>query len=375
MTDLSNPYAPPASAFDNSAKGIVVRAWKFLGGSLVLSVGGFMMGAALHIGWLGAILFAASAGVGLWGAVVGLRSISGAAVTVGFGAKLLTLVAALSNLVMTAMGALFALMSTTNFTRGRQLRRFGRVLLPELTAGDAWAHLPMAVALEDEAARRSLAAQWRENGRTEHASVAAFAKLTLDLMALGAPPALIAGAQRDALDEIRHAELCFSLARALDGESESPAAFRAAERVGRLSPTRSLALAELAVDSLIDGALHEGVSARIIAKLARRCEVSTIQAMLKEIAADEGRHAAHGWDVVVWCVSEGKAPVASALLGALRALPADMRSPLPAAAKDGAWEKFGVHGHALEAEEYASARRDLIRRVQALAAPALLHAA
>ena len=139
--------------------------------------------------------------------------------------------------------------------------------------------------------------------------------------------------------------------------------------------TRSLALAELAVDSLIDGALHEGVSARIIAKLARRCELPTIQAVLKEIAADEGRHAAHGWDVVAWCLSEGKAPVASALLGALRALPEQMRTPLPAAAEGGAWEKFGIHGHALEADEYASARSDLIRRVHALAASALLRAA
>lgn len=29
------------------------------------------------------------------------------------------------------------------------------------------------------------------------------------------------------------------------------------------------------------------------------------RAILKEIAADEGRHAAHGWDVVAWCLAEG----------------------------------------------------------------------
>lgn len=311
--------------------------------------------------------------LGLWGAVTGIRALIQAGV--GGGAGVAVLFGVLGNLFMTGAGALAALLSTSNFTRGRQLRRFGRVLLPKVTKGSAWAHLPIAAAVEDETTRRALAAQWRENGRTEHASVAAFAKLTLDLLALGAPPALIAGAQKDALDEIRHAELCFSLARGLDCEAHSPAAFRGAEKVAHLSPTRTLALAELAVDSLIDGALHEGVSARIIAKLARRCEVPAIQAILKEIAADEGRHAAHGWDVVEWCVSEGNGPVASALMGALRALPEEMITPLPEAAKNGGWEKFGIHGHALEASEYASTRSDLVRRVEALAGAARLHAA
>src|SRR4029077_13893090 len=116
-----------------------------------------------------------------------------------------------------------------------------------------------------------VADRWRENGKTEHASVAAFARLTLDLMALGAPPDLIAAANQDALDEIRHTELCFSLAKALDGKAVSPGAFPQAQRVATLPRSRTFALAKLAVDSLIDGALHEAVSARIIASLAHRC--------------------------------------------------------------------------------------------------------
>src|SRR6185437_2833239 len=214
------------------------------------------------------------------------------------------------------------------------------------------------------ALRAAVAAQWRENGRTEHASVAAFARLSLDLMALGAPPELLAGANSDALDEIRHTELCFSLAHALDGASAGPAPFPEAARARTLPKTRALALAALAVDSLVDGALNEGVSARIIAKLARRCEEPAIRAMLKEIAADEGRHAAHGWDVVEWCLSEGGRPVADALRGAVAALPRAMRSPLPEAAQDGGWERLGIHGHALEAEQFAAARADVVARVE-----------
>jgi hypothetical protein len=277
---------------------------------------------------------------------------------------------------MTMLGLFTAWLSTMTFTRGRQIRSFGKILLPPVEAGESWTKLakadeltlsPATLAVDAET-RAALAAQWRENGRTEHASVAAFARLTLDLMALGAPPELVAGANRDALDEIRHAELCFGLARALDGRVEGPGGFPAAAKARTLSGIRTMALAELAVDSLIDGALHEGVSARIVAKLARRCDDATIASMMKEIAADEGRHARHGWDVVKWCVAEGGEPVVKALAGAIRMLPAKMSSPMPDEARDGRWERFGIMGEQLEEEEHVAARADVERRVRELVA-------
>jgi hypothetical protein len=267
------------------------------------------------------------------------------------------------NLLMAGVGMLVAYVSTVGFGRGRQLRRLGRLQLPSLRTNADWA--TEAVAPEGlESAPDGLADQWRENGKTEHASVAAFARLTLDLMALGAPPEIIASAQRDALDEIRHTRLCFSIARGLDGRAESPAPFPQAQRVATLPRPRTLALAKLAVDSLVDGALHEGVSARVVAKLARRCEVSSIRAALREIAADEGRHAAHGWAVVEWCLDEGGRQVAHALIGATRALPATVSSALPEAAADGGWERWGIHGRDLESQEYAAARAHVIERVR-----------
>ena len=281
-----------------------------------------------------------------------------------------TILATLGNLAMVTFGMFVAYLSTLGFSRGRQLRRFGRVLLPATSAGRRWVTLSLDIE-ERASAPAGLAEQWRENGKTEHASVAAFARLTLDLMALGAPPTLIAAANRDALDEIRHAELCFSLASALDGREISPSPFPEAQRVGTLPRSRTLALAQLAVDSLVDGALHEGVSARIIAKLAQRCEAPTLRAALKEIAADEGRHAAHGWTVAQWCLAEGGTPVAQALLGAIQTLPPEMRTALPAGAENGGWERWGIHGHALEAQEYRAARAHVVRRVQAMVTSAV----
>jgi hypothetical protein len=278
-----------------------------------------------------------------------------------------TVLNAIGNLVIAAFGALVAFFATVGFSRGRQLRRLGKVLLPTLHSTPAWATSELPP-FGTQGPPPGLAEQWRANGKTEHASVAAFARVTLDLMALGAPPQLLAAANRDALDEIRHTELCFSLASALDGKPIGPAPFPEAQRVATLPRSRPLALAKLAVDSLVDGALHEGVSARIIAKLAQRCEVPAIRTVLKEIAADEGRHAAHGWAVVEWCRSEGGSSVDHALLGAIQVLPTEMKSELPAEAADGAWERWGVHGRRLEEQEYLVARRQLIERVLVLAA-------
>ncbi len=272
-----------------------------------------------------------------------------------------------ASVLIALMSGLLTLFATVGFSRGRQIRSFGTPVLPGLRPNADWAD-DSAIAVEPAAYPPGLAEQWRENGKTEHASVAAFARLTLDLMALGAPPALIAAANQDALDEIRHTEICFSLARAIDGRAVSPAPFPEAQRIATLPRLRALALAKLAVDSLVDGALNEGVSARIIAKLARRAEVPEIRERLKEIAADEGRHAAHGWDVVEWCLAEGGAAVAAALRGSLRALPSAMQSAMPEASRSGAWEKWGIHGHALEVEEYAAARAHVVARVETLLA-------
>src|SRR6185295_8236946 len=100
----------------------------------------------------------------------------------------------------------------------------------------------------------------------------------------------------------------FSLAQALDGRAIGPGPFPAVRPVSTLPHPRRLALARLAVSSLVDGGLQEG-----------------------------------------------GLPVAQALLGALRAVPRQMRSALPPGARDGGWERWGIHGHGLEAAEYASA--------------------
>ncbi|MEO7112692.1 MAG: ferritin-like domain-containing protein, partial [Polyangiaceae bacterium] len=376
-----NPYSPPQAELVAAAAEVQTRkneAWKrngkislalFVSALALLTVG---VSFAVGHGDVGArIFFVGSALVASAGFISALRSLVAvrwSIVPVSPAFMVLVAIGGIGSLGMTAMGALMALMSSSNFSRGRQLRRRGKVLLPKIAEKNfSWVTLQIDPEIPEDS-RSALAQAWRENGQTEHASVAAFARLTLDLMALGAPPDLIASSNQDALDEIRHAELCFSLACGIDGLEKSPAPFPEAARARALSLFRKLALAELAVDSLIDGALHEGVSARVAAALAKKCESPEIKAVLKEIAADEGRHAAHGWDVVEWCLAAGGASTARALLGAARALPIEMRAPLHAEAEDGSWEKFGIMGRALEADAYPKTRANVMRRVETLVA-------
>jgi hypothetical protein len=384
-----SPFAPP------NAEPSPAKRWPGVARLLGLSVVAFALALLLELACVhfeapelllsavGIVGFGASTLLAGWGVARGVSGLFGApAATLEIYGLIGSLALSFLSLLMLAAGALAALAATFGFSRGRQLRRRGRVLLPPVRAGGTWtssaaslgdaltgalAHTPDARAGAFDA-RAGAARQWRENGRTEHASVASFARLTLDLMALGAPPALVAAANQDALDEIRHTEACFGLAQALDGRAESPGPFPEAQTARSLPRARSFALATLAVNSLVDGALHEGVSARVLAKLARHCETPPIADLLKRIAADEGRHAAHGWDVVEWCLEEGGANVASALCGAARVLPLRMRSNLPEAAGAGAWQRWGIHSLALEADVYAATRAQLLRRLRELIA-------
>src|SRR6185437_10815965 len=64
----------------------------------------------------------------------------------------------------------------------------------------------------DAGARASLAETWTVLALLEHASVASFARVSLQLLAVGAPGDLVGATHQAALDEIRHARLCFALA-------------------------------------------------------------------------------------------------------------------------------------------------------------------
>jgi hypothetical protein len=172
--------------------------------------------------------------------------------------------------------------------------------------------------------RRALARLWTETARSEHASVPAFSRLSLSLVALGAPARLIEAAHRAALEEIEHARLAFSLASTYAEVPVGPGRLLALHAARAVTAT---SLAALAAESLIDGCLLEGVAADVAQQALARARDDRARAALAVIARDEASHAALAWEVVRWCCEQGGEAVQRRLLAALQKAPASVPSP------------------------------------------------
>jgi hypothetical protein len=160
--------------------------------------------------------------------------------------------------------------------------------------------------------RAALTTAWAADALLEHASVASFSRLSLALMAAGAPSDLVELAHKAALDEVRHAQLCFGLASAYAEVAVGPGAFPFGKSVH--VPTT---LAEIAVSAVVEGCVGETVAAVVAAEQLARATDPAVRAALTEIAADEARHAELAWKTVAWAVQAGGAEVRSAAARAL----------------------------------------------------------
>ncbi len=138
------------------------------------------------------------------------------------------------------------------------------------------------------------AAWWADQAAAEHASVAAFSRLTLQLLALGAPPELLELVQVAGMDEIRHARDLWALAAAY-GRTEGP---------GRLPLLTIVEVSPvvLAIETLRDGCLGEGAAALMISESAACVADPSVKAILEAIAEDELNHARLSWAILRWLV-------------------------------------------------------------------------
>ncbi|MCA9618946.1 MAG: ferritin-like domain-containing protein [Myxococcales bacterium] len=193
-----------------------------------------------------------------------------------------------------------------------------------VVAGDAWSHRNVGGTVSaalDEAQRAELAEHWRRDGLFEHASVASFARFALELMALGAPPELVEGAHRAALDEVAHAKLCFQLASRFAGRDEDPGALE-----GLRDVTVRADLVQLAVATFHEGCVGETIAALVAGEQRERAVDPEVAQALAQIAEDEARHAELAWATVAWALRVGGEAVHDALAAAL----VDLPSHLPA---------------------------------------------
>ncbi len=156
------------------------------------------------------------------------------------------------------------------------------------------------------------ASAWADAGAGEHASVAAFARLSLELMALGAPSELLSGVHQAALDEVQHAERCWALALRFAGTTRSAGAFPFPKSI-----TINRSLPELAAAAVREGCLAETLGAHLVAAAAELAPEPEVRAALEAIAADEARHAVLSFKIVAWALRTGGAPVRAAVKASL----------------------------------------------------------
>jgi hypothetical protein len=143
-----------------------------------------------------------------------------------------------------------------------------------------------------------LAREWTNVALMEHASIAAFARFTLQLLSLGAPPEFISSAQRAMADETRHACLAFNLASRFANAPVGPGPLHI-EGALDCSDLRGIVL-----DTFVEGCIGETVAALEASHALDAAVDLDVRAVLATIARDERTHAELAWRVVAWALAE-----------------------------------------------------------------------
>ena len=137
----------------------------------------------------------------------------------------------------------------------------------------------------------------------------------LDLLACGAPPALVERAQRAMGDELEHARACFAAASAYAGTALGPGPLD----LSGVSPSANLAAAAAA--AVREGCINETIAALAAEQQLEHTQDPCVRQVLERIARDEADHAELGWRFVQWAMQGGDPDVLSAVRVALQDVP------------------------------------------------------
>jgi hypothetical protein len=232
--------------------------------------------------------------------------------------------------------------------------------------GDAWSDAAVAVAGPPPMhLQQHIAGRWAQLGRMEHASVGSFARFSLELLALGAPPALLTEAAAAMADEVRHARSCFGLAEALGGGPVRPGALDLSGSLAHLD--RSVDIHAIFTALLTEACVVETVAAAQAERALAAAVDPAVRAVLATIVADEARHAAYGWRCARWML--GAHPELRGLVRPLLARLAPADQPLPPADPHA---DILAHFGLLDRRAQAQAARDAHQKVIQPAAALLL---
>ena len=160
----------------------------------------------------------------------------------------------------------------------------------------------------DQRTREMLAQVWLKDGLEEHASIAAFSRFSLMLLAHGAPADLVAGAQRASLDEVHHARACFSLAHRYSGIARGPSEISLSDAISLMS------LSEVAALTVREGCVGETLGVLLAQEQLAFAEDPWVRGMLQRLVNDETRHAELAWQFVRWALNIGSSEIRRAVI-------------------------------------------------------------
>lgn len=191
---------------------------------------------------------------------------------------------------------------------GRPFLVSGRATTSAAVASRAWVRAPLdPVLLLDSRTRRRLAEHWLANALSEHASVAAFGRFTLQLLELGAPASLVRASSQAMADEIAHAEACFALASRYGDAPVGPGPLPLGAALERNS------LLEVTLDAFHEGCVGETIAALEAAEAYEHATDPDVRAALHRIRQDELAHATLAWRFVAWAIARGGRDIARRL--------------------------------------------------------------
>jgi hypothetical protein len=192
----------------------------------------------------------------------------------------------------------------------------GNAQFAPVVAREGWTEADVGEALPLDAARL-----WAKDAAAEHASIASFARLTLDLTAHAAPAHLLTGVAAAMADEVRHARDAYAIA----ARGRAPAGPGAL----KVPSTGTPSLAQLAADTVRDGIVNESIAAAIAAARLAAATDPQVRTALQAVVDDEARHAALAWEIVAWaCAVGGETVLAAADAALSEALEAARRAPV-----------------------------------------------
>jgi hypothetical protein len=247
---------------------------------------------------------------------------------------------------------------------GRPLFVDGKPTTAGVGRGATWSQGVVAidVATLSRVARARFHDHWLEVARLEHASIASFAKFTLELLLLGAPMDLVRDAQQAGLDEVSHAERSFAIAATYGGVGSAP---RPMPELANLRP--GVGAAAIVRAAIEDGCVGETLGAFEAGEQAALACSSELSQTLSRIADDESRHAALAWRFVRWAVESGQVDaclVREVIASAVARHRAALGRPAAPGPEDAVAEQHGL----LSPARRDALHRETLDRIEALAA-------